>query len=286
MNYFNILPRNLVQKISVYLDIRSLISLLRTNKRVNNYINNEIFWMNKCLRDFNLNIVLDKIKSWKELYYKGSVTNVDQLLADACTTGILVLAKIAISRGANINNLYIINYIHYSSPCTIASRYGHLDILKYLVEVGANIHIKDDYALRKASRYGHLEVVKYLVSLGANIHAQNEGALAQASEKGHLEIVKYLVSLDADIHAHSEWALKVASRHGHLEVIKYLVENGADIHVQDDWILGISSSNGHLEVIKYLVSLGADIHAKNDRAILMANAWGSLEVVNYLESLL
>ena len=51
---------------------------------------------------------------------------------------------------------------------------GHLEVVKYLVENKANIHAKNDYALRLASGNGHLEVVKYLVENGANIHAKND----------------------------------------------------------------------------------------------------------------
>ena len=48
---------------------------------------------------------------------------------------------------------------------------GHLEIVKYLVSLGADIRSYNDYAVRWASRYGHLEVVKYLVSLEADIRS-------------------------------------------------------------------------------------------------------------------
>ena len=44
-----------------------------------------------------------------------------------------------------------------------ASEDGHLDIVKYLVEHGANIHFNN--ALSWALEYGHLDVVKYLVNI-------------------------------------------------------------------------------------------------------------------------
>ncbi len=43
-----------------------------------------------------------------------------------------------------------------------------------------------------ASQDGNLDVVKYLVSRGANIHAEEDWALCQAANNGHLDIVKYL----------------------------------------------------------------------------------------------
>jgi ankyrin repeat protein len=51
----------------------------------------------------------------------------------------------------------------------VAALNGHLEIVKYLVEHGADIHIWEDEALRVASFNGHLEVVKYLLLQGADI---------------------------------------------------------------------------------------------------------------------
>jgi hypothetical protein len=43
-------------------------------------------------------------------------------------------------------------------------------VVKYLVSLGADIRSEDDYAVRWASKYGHLEMVRYLVSQGADIY--------------------------------------------------------------------------------------------------------------------
>ena len=84
----------------------------------------------------------------------------------------------------------------------------HLDVVKYLVEKGADIHAANDYALRYASFNGHLDVVKYLVEKGANIHAVDDYALRYAADNGRLDVVKYLVEKGA--------------RNGHLDVVEYL----------------------------------------------------------------
>jgi len=73
-----------------------------------------------------------------------------------------------------------------------ASENGHLEVVKLLVEKGADIHADNDYSLKWASGNGHLEVVKLLVEKGANIHANNDCAFQLASIYGHLEVVKFL----------------------------------------------------------------------------------------------
>ena len=169
-----------------------------------------------------------------------------------------------------------------------ASRGGHLDVVQYLVSVGADIHARDDEgggALQDASFGGHLDIVQYLVSLGADIHAYEDGALRDACSEGHLNVVQYLVYIGADIHIKDDWPIRFASFGGHVDVVKYLVSVGADIHAKDDEAVRKASSQRHLNVVKYLVSVGADIHAQNDEAVREAIGWGYLEMVKYLVSI-
>ena len=85
-----------------------------------------------------------------------------------------------------------------------------------------NYFTRKNRLLVNSAKEGELELVKYAVDRGSNIHTSNEEALRWASLKGHLEIVKYLVEQGADIHAESNAALKFAKRHRHDQVVKYL----------------------------------------------------------------
>ena len=79
-----------------------------------------------------------------------------------------------------------------------ACEQGYLSAVRYFVKEGADIHAKDDEALRWAAWKGHLGVVKYLVERGANVHAEDidsNDALRLAAENGHLDVVKYLKKL-------------------------------------------------------------------------------------------
>ena len=74
----------------------------------------------------------------------------------------------------------------------IASEYGHTEVVKLLLDAGADVHTYNDEALRWASYYGHIEVVKLLLDAGANVYAEKGLALRWAKYKGHTEIVKLL----------------------------------------------------------------------------------------------
>ena len=81
---------------------------------------------------------------------------------------------------------------------------------------------------------GHLEVVKFLVQHGADVTSQNNNPIRWASEFGHLEVVKFLVQHGADVTSQDNNPIRMASHFGHLEVVKFLVEHGADASFMSD----------------------------------------------------
>jgi hypothetical protein len=114
--------------------------------------------------------------------YKRNENNIGLLLYISSANGELALVIWSLKNGAVLRDGDLIS----------ASRNGHLSVVKYLVEHGANIHALNDVALNDASTKGHLDIVKYLVEHGANIHASNDLALFNAGMNGHLDVVKYL----------------------------------------------------------------------------------------------
>jgi hypothetical protein len=109
-----------------------------------------------------------------------------------------------------------------------AARDGNLIGLKYLVEhCYANINTPlDDYALILSAGNGHLEMVKYLVEHGADIHKNDDEALSVSAGNGHLDIVKYLLEKGANLNAEENYALQSSVENGHIDIIKFLFEYG------------------------------------------------------------
>ena len=76
----------------------------------------------------------------------------------------------------------------------IASHAGHFEIVKYLIEIAADIDgtESEDSPLYIASQGGHFEIVKCLIDIGADKDkATNSGhtPLAVASQGGQFEII-------------------------------------------------------------------------------------------------
>lgn len=90
------------------------------------------------------------------------------------------------------------------SAILFAANNGHLDLLKALVDVGANIEDRSNNwktPLNWAATWGHLSCVEYLVSAGANISSYDVKGitpLMAATQKGSIDIVEFLLDHGAD----------------------------------------------------------------------------------------
>ena len=67
---------------------------------------------------------------------------------------------------------------------------GHTETVRALLAAGANVHAKDDWALRLA---GHTETVKVLLAAGADVHAKDDFALIFTTIHGHTETARALI---------------------------------------------------------------------------------------------
>jgi ankyrin repeat protein len=150
--------------------------------------------------------------------------------------------------------------------------------VKYCLNKNIDVNLNNNFAIRAASFNGHLEVVKYLVDNGADVN----GGIESASKNGQFEILKYLVENGADVNHDGGWIIVEASMNGHLEVVKYLVENGADVTLNDNRAIKNASELGKMEVVKYLAEHGADI----DKAIECAYEENKEELFSHKEKML
>ncbi|UFX99916.1 ankyrin repeat protein [Megavirus baoshan] len=122
-----------------------------------------------------------------------------------------------------INNKFFIQK-SVNKYLSIASRYGQLNMVKYLIKLGACIHKRNDYALRVACLKGHLNVVEYLVNQGAIVNARNGESLILASKYGHPSVVDYLAKISTDNEYYRNRSCRLACLYGHLNVVKYWID--------------------------------------------------------------
>ena len=123
-----------------------------------------------------------------------------------------------------------------------------IDIVKYLTETVPDIiSAYDNYAVQSACERGYLELVKVLVENGANIHNK---ALRKACENGNLHIVQFLVEKGVDIHAQQDLALREAAKRNHFQLVEFLLQSGADVHAKNDLIFDFITNPAMLTLLQ------------------------------------
>ena len=157
------------------------------------------------------------------------------------------------------------------SALFIASRNDNFEIVKYLIQLGANVNLHNNYYSYTSLFGSSLENMKLLVDAGANIHHVNKlghTALSNACSEGLLEEVKYLISVGADVNVDNGFALYMAvgARNNELEICKVLIEAGVNINYvvnYDGNPLHLACKYNNLNLIELLLDNGADEYIKN-----------------------
>jgi len=167
---------------------------------------------------------------------------------------------------------YIVNntYIKDTKAIYNAANKSSLLIVQYLISKNiGNINYQNDKgetALFRAIYKKKWDILKYLIELGANVNIKdntNSTVLTAllSSEEVDLDILKYLLSkckkyLFSTAHDISErTALHIAACKGNLKAVQYLVENKVDLNKQDFrgyTALYQALINNHFDIVIYL----------------------------------
>lgn len=229
----------------------------------------------------------------------------------AVDIGDMDMLKFLVKKGAKVNEEYI-TYTTASGKTgtnvldrAISRR--HLETVKFLVEeAGADVNMKltGDSLLASAAGRGLLDILKYLIKKGANVHETLNGVsgstLAAASFYGNLDTVRFLVEemgVDPNTPLESGNYGSVLAIASSIPVIEYLAKSaGANVNAQLQQgyygsALAAHAAQGNINNVKFLVEKGgADVNmpltfGKHRSALEAAKASGSLslDVVLYLE---
>ena len=205
--------------------------------------------------------------------YDGRDEDLSSPLIAAALVGDLMTARSLLQGGRNKNKATNFG----RTAMWYAARNGHLEIVRLLVEHGADTekggNIEDGTPLWIASSEGHLAIVRYLWEQGADKNAIGQSGdtiLGTASLNGHLPVVTYLVEQGADMEEvdnGGHTSLHNASMRGHVDVARHLLEQGADRDKAENCgytSLHYAAQNYHLDITKLLMVYGADLNARTN----------------------
>jgi ankyrin repeat protein len=154
------------------------------------------------------------------------------------------------------------------------------EIVICLIEHGANIHYRNDYAFRKFVADGNTMMLKQLYEHGANPGALKWISLEIALKNDKIDTVMYLLNLITDKSKIKSSVLRWCAEKNRLDIIKLFVQMNIDIHLDHECALRYASRCGFIEIVRYLLDLGADpLATKGDgNAIQWSYENGWLEI--------
>lgn len=240
-------------------------------------------------------------------------------LREAVILGDVELAQAAYDAGESSNGPA--RWGMYETSLMLAADFGHVEMVRFLLDQGADIEGENDLcerALKRAAQAGHADLVALLLDRGADIDSGEwplMTPLAVAAMNGHETIVTSLLSRgahrmlldaiasdDVTLVDHllregadpnefcveaSRFAMYAVGR-GNLSIVRLLMDHGA-VHLKDypDYhpLLAEASCRGHLDIVRLLVERGADLHQvgrDGQTALAWAIREGHDEVADYL----
>ena len=212
--------------------------------------------------------------------------NKQTLLEVAIEKGNEQLVKNLLELGANVNGSD-----KYGYPLLSRAAEKSLALYKTMLDHKPNMDIVK-HSFINAAKDGKIESVSFVLSAYPNMGGIDE-ALYYATSND-INIVELLLRKGANVNCvgyKSATPLMRATEHGTLEMMKYLVSKGATIESKNKegmTPLIIAAAAGKLLKVKYLLSIGANSNAKDNnglRAIDHSKKWKAFEeTTNYLST--
>ena len=173
----------------------------------------------------------------------GMITRTNQFIKNSIEINMPIYKQIQICYSVDRpKHLTLIQYLFLR-----ACEYGAIHLIRYLYQNHHDHVLKFlDKGFIEASRCGHIFVVQFMIESGANINA-GQRAIFYAAKNGHLHVVKYLTTqkINYDIMFH---VLRPACVGGQFNVLLYAIENGAVVSEHE---YETACKYGHLDIVKF-----------------------------------
>jgi len=195
------------------------------------------------------------------------------------------LVKVLIEAGADVN-------AGPWSPLCVATRANNMDLVKLLVEAGGDVNAGGWTALCVAVTQNNRAIADYLIDHGANVNVQSPqgwSALCQTiNVSDSVEMADLLIARGADMNAGYWPPITSAVREKRIDLLRLFLQRGADVNNTDRWEytpLYFAVHNDDLNYLKVLISGGADLDMKQpggETALMSGAVAGRTEAVRLL----
>ncbi|KAG4083802.1 ankyrin [Neocallimastix lanati (nom. inval.)] len=175
--------------------------------------------------------------------------------------------------------------------------FNEVELLNYLIEHHLNINSMDDHGYTPflySIKCNNLNMMKYLINNGADIGSINDEIIKSIIQQDQLEILKFLVENHLDINdtkKFTELPLKHAIKEEKIDIIVYLINHNANLQFlyNDSNVINklfdLSSKYNRLDIFEGLVVNDYNINSKNKEGctlLIYAIQNQSIDLIKYL----
>jgi len=183
-----------------------------------------------------------------------------------------IVEFLVVERSRGVNAL---GFNRNETPLAVASRFGHAEAARVLLEHGADTNTRDKYdwsPLERASENGHADVVRVLLEHGANVMARDSTGttpLHTSSAYGQPRSARVLLEHGADVHAKGMDGVTPLHWASNERVARILLDHGADPNAKDNFSrtpLREARVKRRPEVARLLLERGAEDYSADAMA--------------------
>lgn len=224
----------------------------------------------------------DKFDNVLYLIEKGADINVKtdegfSPLGFAILSGQTQIARLLLAAGARVDDLFYdgnseMNY----SALRGAAEFCGLDLVKHLVDLGADVHAVDDDGRTPLHCYKvNKECIQYFIeTCGLEVNARDlkgNTPLIYITYESDVDCLRYLIEKGADVNAvdNEGWSALGSALYGEdKEIIALLLQNGAEVNVsweKGETPLHYAVKHCGSEIVKLLIEAGADVYATDEQ---------------------
>ena len=228
----------------------------------------------------------------------GDFETIPEIINDIINENISKLDE-HLAKGWDIDKIISISEYIDLSPLDCELIQGCFKSVKWLVEHGVNLNMKDNPSFLTAVRYCDEKIIQYLVSHGAKVNVTNNvksEAFMEAIYGEHYEYLQLIHDLGHTVEKYGGKAFREAVSDRNYDVLNFFIKNGVDINYNEaDMVypfkptpLCVAARYVDLDMCKFLVENGADVTLTEKdgmRPYSIALEKGDIEMAEYFKSL-
>ena len=136
-------------------------------------------------------------------------------------------------------------YDRFYNAIVIAAEFGHLYIIRYLIE-DCHVYL-DTRAFTTAANFGYYDIVKYLLPM-----IKLDSFILDDFSSCNNQILQYLIENGLNVASHATILINKNISEGHNIMVKYLISNGAKYTIGQHRCFLTSILHNNIEILKYL----------------------------------